>query len=263
MKGQDPNPDPDPDQNKCVDNTGTERQDLHNIAAWRDVHDALAPLDNAGYLSTYDHGAVQERALKVVYSGDTPRPCVAGVDPRPEFFDGSLSDPYIPAQMPIVNVKWEDVSDHLSDFVNSVHAQGEQVRIWFNDHDNDTESSWLQEIDAGVDFIGSDHLTRLDDTLRPYDASYGYVSVPGAGAFAVLGFTGSTETVRVNLYDTAPRNTICANATIVLGPSAGTPHSFRTCDQDSLLIAVPPFFSYADVTVSTDDGVSATQRLTF
>lgn len=249
----------------CVDNTGTERTDLDNIALWGKVHSALTPLDNAGILSTYDHGVVQERALKVVYSGDTPRPCVAGIDPRPEFFDGSVNDPYTPAQMPIVNAQWEDVSDHLSDFVKSVHAQGEQVRIWFNDHDNDTETSWQQEINAGVDFIGSDHLTRLDDTLRPRDAGYGYVSVPGAGADVILDVSGGVLGVQARVYDTTPRNTDCANlavAFVVNGTVTGTQETIHTCDSDGRLWALPLFFEGVEITVFTDSGASATQQFT-
>ena len=243
----------------CLDNTGTERTDLDNIALWGKVHTALTPLDRAGYLSTYDHGDVQERALKVVYSGDTPRPCVAGIDPRPEFFDGSLNDPYTAAQMPIVNAKWEQVSNKLSGFVSSVHAQGERVRIWFGDHANDAAASWRQEIDAGVDFVGSDHLTGLDDTLRPFDPGYGYVSVPGAGGFIKARYQDGASTVRLILYDTTPRN----NLTVVFGPGGSTPQSLHTCDQDSVILTIPAFFFTADLTVSADNGAATTQEFTF
>jgi hypothetical protein len=260
LKGQDV------DHSMCLDGTGTQRT-LDNIALWRNVEGALKPLWDAGYLSTYDHGVVQERALKVVYSGDTPRPCVAAVDPRPEFFDGSLGDPYTPAQMPVINASWEQASSYdggLTGLVEDAHAQGYKVRIWFSSPDNDTESKWVYELGFGVDFIGSDHLTDLDGTLRPYDSEYGYVSVGGAGAESqILGFKSGGGLLQGFLYDTTPGNSSCASVTLTPGPGPSTPYSFRTCDQDVYWLEfIDGTYTYVDTTVSADGGDTTTQRFT-
>ncbi|GHF84184.1 glycerophosphoryl diester phosphodiesterase [Amycolatopsis bartoniae] len=192
-----------------------------NGRLYQRVHDML---DNqyAGMLSAYDNGVVTEGAVKVVFSGHTPRECVTAHPVRHEFFDGGSGDygTYSAEENPITTAEWSSVTD-LPGFVRDAHEHGRQVRLYDTPQDDDT---WYSELEAGVDFLNTDlvdHPTALADFLDGTDQYFGWVATPGAAVSAESGTGLTPASLSGTLFDTEVDG-ICAHVAVTFFRLDGT-----------------------------------------
>ncbi len=111
--------------------------------------EALSPLRERGYLSTFTDGAFTQSAVLVIGTGNTPLAQVQALSPRDFFFDAPLTgleDPTVnwdPTLSPIAStdfaaaVGWSGlgtISDaqlgNLTKFINDAKARGINSRFW-------------------------------------------------------------------------------------------------------------------------------------
>jgi glycerophosphoryl diester phosphodiesterase len=124
-------------------------------------------------------GAVRERAVTVILSGNRPVAELAKESGRLAFIDGRPDDleKNPPATLvPLVSAAWssqfawrgggaipEDQRGKLAAFVAKAHAQGRKVRFWGT---RDDETVWEALAAAGVDWINADDLPKLRAWMR-------------------------------------------------------------------------------------------------
>lgn len=141
------------------------------------VLEALKPLRDAGYLTTYySNGTLVSSAITVIGTGNTPLDFVRNLDPRDCFFDGplaNLSDIFKPSLSPIastdyaVAVGWngigtipDDQLTGLKKLISDAHALGIGARFW------DTpgwplsarNNIWKVLLENGADWLNADDL---------------------------------------------------------------------------------------------------------
>ena len=138
--------------------------------------EALKPLRDAGYLTTYySNGTLLSSAVTVIGTGNSPLDLVQKLDPRDYFFDGPLTNltGFKPTLSPIastdyaVAVGWNGIgtiSDgqlvSLKGFIDDAHALGIQARFWdtpgwpLSARDN----VWKVLLDYGADWLNADDL---------------------------------------------------------------------------------------------------------
>lgn len=148
-------------------------------ATWPYVVDALAPLRDAGYLTSFDGAAVASGPVTVIGTGNTPLDQIQGVSPRDYFWDAQIpalnttlsnvtSDvsPTASAQFSEVfgDVRREQFSseqlDTLQSQVKVAHSKGIMVRYWDQPGwpIETRNAAWRTLWDAGVDLLNVDDL---------------------------------------------------------------------------------------------------------
>lgn len=147
------------------------------------VVDALQPLRDAGYLTTFDGTAVTEGAVTVIGTGNTPLDQVQGVSPRDYFWDAPI--PYLDTiysditadVSPIAStdfaVQFPDVVSNqglndtqlelLQSQVAVAHAKGIMVRYWDQPGwpIGTRNAVWRSLWDNGVDLLNVDDLEGI------------------------------------------------------------------------------------------------------
>lgn len=143
------------------------------------VVEALAPLRDAGYLTTYDGSSVTQGPVTVVGTGNTPLNQVQGVAPRDYFYDASLpllgltnitSDvsPVASVNFNVAFLGGVRGTDGLNDAqkvilaaqVAVAHAKGIKVRYWDQPGwpVGTRNGVWRSLWDGGVDLLNVDDL---------------------------------------------------------------------------------------------------------
>ena len=129
-------------------------------------------------LTVFDHGKVEEKAVTVILSGDSPRDVLRGEPHRLAAIDGRLADldgPIDPSLTPLISDSWantfkwnragempQEIRDKVKAAVDEAHAGGAVVRFWAIPAREDV---WAALLDAGVDLINADDLPRLQKFL--------------------------------------------------------------------------------------------------
>lgn len=147
------------------------------------ILEALKPLRDAGYLTTYySNGTTVPSAVTVIGTGNSPLDLVKALDPRDYFFDGPLANlsggDFKPALSPIastdfaVAVGWNGLGtipvDQLTKvlkLIDDAHALGIQARFW------DTpgwpvsarNSVWQMLLDSGADWLNADDVKAASE----------------------------------------------------------------------------------------------------
>ena len=142
---------------------------------------ALQPLREEGYLTTFANGALTQSAVTVVGTGNTPLEGVKALEPRDFFYDApltQLNDPSLNTTFdatisPLASTDWEtaigwsgigNISEgqlaNLTQFVRDAHALGIKARFW------DTpewpifarNAVWNVLAENGADWLNADDL---------------------------------------------------------------------------------------------------------
>lgn len=132
--------------------------------------------DYADILSRVENGALEERPVTAIISGNRPLETMAAQDLRFAFYDGRLSDltSGIPnTLMPLVSDNWgrqfgwtgageipTSVAEKLADVVTKADAAGYRLRFWATPDERTAERDalWCTLSRTGVDFINTDDL---------------------------------------------------------------------------------------------------------
>lgn len=146
--------------------------------------EALQPLRDAGYLTTYySNGTFVRSAVTVIRTGNSPLDPIRTLDPRDYFFDGPLAnlsggDIFKPTLSPIAStgfagaVGWNELGTisngqltRLRELVVGAHALGIQARFW------DTpgwpvsarNNVWKVLLESGVDWLNTDDVEAASE----------------------------------------------------------------------------------------------------
>lgn len=135
-------------------------------------------------LTEFNEGAVQERAVKVILSGNRPVTELKAEPRRLAFIDGrpdDLESNPPAALVPLVSAAWpllfawrgegafpEDQKKRLSLLTAKAHAQGRRLRFWGT---RDDEAMWDVLVAAGVDLLNADDLPKLRNYLKKAKAA--------------------------------------------------------------------------------------------
>lgn len=134
--------------------------------------DALEPLRTGGYLTTYTGGALQQGAVTVVGTGNTPLESVVAADPRDFFYDANILSLYStkpadgqewgPEIAPLASCDYSKVSgdDQMKELVQGAHDFNIKTRFWNTDDNTDT---WNKFWDAGSDWVNADDLAGISE----------------------------------------------------------------------------------------------------
>ncbi|KAF5383290.1 hypothetical protein D9615_005021 [Tricholomella constricta] len=152
-------------------------------STFQPVVNALKPLADAGYLSSFSNGVFTESAITVVGTGKTPFNLVKAQSPRTIFIDAPLhllasSPQYTSDVAPLAstdfgaNVDWEGIFSISSEerakiklWVGQAHARGIKARFygtpdWLSAV---MKNVWGELLDDGEDWLNVDHLTTARD----------------------------------------------------------------------------------------------------
>jgi glycerophosphoryl diester phosphodiesterase len=141
-----------------------------------DGHGAYKALDGllrAGYasmLTSWTSGREHPGAVRVIVSGAIDRVFTTKQTQRYASYDGTLNE--IGSTPALISAKWTTLTryqrGHLRDIVNRAHAHGQQVRLWHTPEPGRREyrNIWREELNAGVDWLNTDHLGALQDFLE-------------------------------------------------------------------------------------------------
>ncbi|KAF9270314.1 hypothetical protein L218DRAFT_27003 [Marasmius fiardii PR-910] len=144
------------------------------------VVQALEPLRQLGYLTTFSNGSLKASAITVVGTGNTPLENVQALSPRDVFFDAPLTGlnstsntTWDNTLSPIastdyeVAVGWSGIGNitenqlaNMDRFIQDAHSRGIKARFW------DTpgwpisarNSVWRQLMGSGADWLNADDL---------------------------------------------------------------------------------------------------------
>jgi hypothetical protein len=138
-------------------------------AALRPVLDRYAEM-----LTVFRKGGVEEKAVTVILSGDSPRVILEGQAERRVALDGRPSDLKSSASeqlIPLVSDRWssqfswdgdgpmpQEERRKLRRMVETAHSQGRRVRFWATP---EVPGLWAELVAANVDHIGTDELGQL------------------------------------------------------------------------------------------------------
>ncbi|MBT5926099.1 MAG: hypothetical protein HOH33_05730 [Verrucomicrobia bacterium] len=130
-------------------------------------------------LTEYGGDGLQYRAVTVVISGNRPTETLAREKLRYAFIDGRISD-LDANESPVSLIPWisENWQNHfnwngrgefsdqeklkLKQWIDKAHEQGRKVRFWATP---ETGNYWKTAYEAGLDFINTDRLERLQQIL--------------------------------------------------------------------------------------------------
>jgi alkaline phosphatase len=121
-------------------------------------------------------------AVRLVITGDSPKPERFKAFDDIFFFDGKRNTPYSPEEMKRVAffsaglqefTKWNGLGRMVEEdyrksknFVDSVHQVGKQVRFWGNP---DSKTCWQAFMKMGVDFLNTDSPAEMAKFLNNYE----------------------------------------------------------------------------------------------
>jgi hypothetical protein len=141
------------------------------------LHEALTPY--ADILTTFRGERVEQRAITVIVSGNRAREKMTDQSVRHAAIDGRSADLDLnppTSLVPIVSDNWqklftwkwegpmpESERAALKAWVDRAHAQKRKVRFW---NTPDTADAWKLLLSFGVDIIGTDDLSGLQQFLR-------------------------------------------------------------------------------------------------
>lgn len=129
-------------------------------------------------LTVFESGKINENAVTVILSGNSPRDVLKAEPRRLAAIDGRLGDlegPIDPGLTPLISDSWagtfkwnrdgempRDIRDKIKALTDKAHAAGAVVRFWAIPA---REDFWAALLDAGVDLINVDDLPRLQKFL--------------------------------------------------------------------------------------------------
>ncbi|TFK41076.1 hypothetical protein BDQ12DRAFT_733408 [Crucibulum laeve] len=142
---------------------------------------ALQPLRTSGYLTTFSNGSLQQSAVTVVGTGNTPLEGIKALSSRDIFFDAPLATLATPLNdtiwdntiAPIAStdygavVGWNgirNITDTQLSIINQLiedsHKVGLKARFWDTPGwpINARENVWKQLLDSGADWLNADDL---------------------------------------------------------------------------------------------------------
>ncbi|KAF2269308.1 hypothetical protein CC78DRAFT_277062 [Lojkania enalia] len=146
---------------------------------WTVVLDALAPLKDAGYLSTYDGETFDEKPVTVIGTGNTPIWAVQNAIPRFAFYDAPLAllsstfSNVTSFDSPIASTNFEAVfgsikglefnktqAEKLEEQVSVAHEKGIKARYWNTPAwpVGTRNAVWRTLWEGGADLINADDL---------------------------------------------------------------------------------------------------------
>ncbi|KAL1748565.1 hypothetical protein HDZ31DRAFT_29530 [Schizophyllum fasciatum] len=132
--------------------------------------DALEPLRSGGYLTTFKDGSLNQGAVTVVGTGNTPLESVVAADPRDFFYDANILALYSskpadgqewgPEIAPLASCQWSKVDgdDQMKELVKGAHDLKIKTRFWDTDSNEET---WNKFWDAGSDWVNADDLEAI------------------------------------------------------------------------------------------------------
>jgi len=137
----------------------------------------------AKYPQVFDQN-VNKNAVRIVITGNCPKPEEFSKYPSNIFFDGKLKQNYSSDQLKRVALFSEDLKvftswngkanipaseqTRLIHVIDSIHYLGSKIRFWGAP---DNINSWKAFIRLGVDFINTDHIDNLANYLNKRDKS--------------------------------------------------------------------------------------------
>jgi hypothetical protein len=146
-------------------------------ATYRVLRDVLAQY--ADILTSVENGKLHEGAVTAVISGNRDWDLIAADHPRYAGIDGRMGDlarNVSAALMPLVSDRWgthfrwngtgdmpADERARLRELVSLAHQQGRLIRFWGTP---EVPELWQELVDAQVDLINTDRLSRLRDFLN-------------------------------------------------------------------------------------------------
>ncbi len=129
-------------------------------------------------LTVFTNGKIEEKAVTIIISGDSPREILKAEQHRLAAVDGRLSDlegPIDPSLTPLISDSWagtfkwnrdgempKDIRKKVKAATEKAHKAGAVVRFWAIPA---REDFWGTLLDAGVDLINADDLPRLQKFL--------------------------------------------------------------------------------------------------
>ncbi len=134
-------------------------------------------------VTAYYNNKVEEKAIKVIISGNRPRETMIKERVRFATYDGRLSDlnEVNPSNfILVISDNWEDhfswrgdgtISDidreKLIRIVQTVHEKGYRIRFWKVPSNSRSvrKAAWDELLSAGVDLVNTDHLEEYRDFL--------------------------------------------------------------------------------------------------
>ncbi|MCC6796837.1 MAG: phosphatidylinositol-specific phospholipase C/glycerophosphodiester phosphodiesterase family protein [Candidatus Hydrogenedentes bacterium] len=135
--------------------------------------------DYESMLTLFAQGNVEEKAVTIILSGDSPREILKAEPRRLAAIDGRLNDlkgPIDPSLTPLISDSWagtfkwnrdgempKDIRKKLKEATEKAHKGGAIVRFWAIPA---REDFWETLLDAGVDLINADDLARLETFLK-------------------------------------------------------------------------------------------------
>ena len=135
--------------------------------------------DYESMLTLFAQGNVEEKAVTIILSGDSPREILKAEPRRLAAIDGRLNDlkgPIDPSLTPLISDSWagtfkwnrdgempKDIRKKLKEATEKAHKGGAIVRFWAIPA---REDFWETLLDAGVDLINADDLPRLETFLK-------------------------------------------------------------------------------------------------
>lgn len=139
------------------------------------ILEALGPLRDAGYLTTYySNGTLVPAAITVIGTGNSPLDLVKALDPRDYFFDGPLADltgGFKPTLSPIASADYEvavgwngigtipiDKLTKLKQLIDNAHALGIEARFWGTPGwpESARNNVWKVLLENGADWLNAD-----------------------------------------------------------------------------------------------------------
>lgn len=149
------------------------------------LHDRLRKYQRV--FTSFGPSGVKEGAVTAIVSGNRPIELMRGQRVRYAGVDGRMPDLGVETSqtfMPLISDNWtnhfmwmgvgpmpEEEREKLEMIVATAHSHGQRVRFWETpDQPGDaTEAVWHELLDAGVDYLNTDHLEELQEFLLAND----------------------------------------------------------------------------------------------
>jgi len=127
---------------------------------------------------------IKARKVKIVITGNRPKPNEFGTYPSYIYFDGDLDKNYTVSELTKIGLfsadftnysKWNGKGimvkadrEKLDSIINSTHQKGKKIRFWASP---DYLNAWQQFIKMKIDFINTDHIEALGNFLKNWSST--------------------------------------------------------------------------------------------
>ena len=127
---------------------------------------------------------IKARKVKIVITGNRPKPNEFGTYPSYIYFDGDLDKNYTVSELTKIGLfsadftnysKWNGKGimvkadrEKLDSIINSTHQKGKKIRFWASP---DYLNAWQQFIKMKIDFINTDHIEVLGNFLKNWSST--------------------------------------------------------------------------------------------